>query len=97
MFLAVPRDCFLSAGCSYRNCENGEVQPTYSVGVGGRPKYYLASAMMSEPFEATATNQGIHKWRRLAHLGVGDVPKNFLIRKLRDEARIVWDNVYSNQ
>ena len=66
--------------------------------VGGGPgDFDLAAAMVVQNFEDTDTYRGIQEWRRLAHMEVFDVPTNFLIRRLRDEAKKTWVEVYSNE
>ena len=74
------------------------VQPTFSVGVGVGPgNYDLASALVKQPFEDTDTFRGIQRWGRLTHIGIFDVETNFLIRRLRDDAKNVWETFYSNE
>ena len=73
-------------------------QPTFSVGVGGGPgEFDLRSAMREQPFEDTETYRGFQSFRELRHIGADEVDVNFLLRKLRDEAKTAWDDVYSNR
>lgn len=68
------------------------------MGVGVGPgDFDLESAMREQPFENTDTFRGYIGFRELTHIGAKDVAVNFLIRQLRDEAKSVWTNVYSNR
>jgi hypothetical protein len=95
---AEPRDCSDRVRCLCESCVGGVCQPTFSVGVGGRPgEFDLKSAMREQPFEDTETYRGFLSFRELRHIGADEVDVNFLLRKLRDEAKTVWDEVNSNR
>jgi hypothetical protein len=66
--------------------------------VGGGPgDFDLESAMREQPFEHIETYRGYRSFREMSHIGAEDVAVNFLIRQLRDEAKDVWEAVYSNR
>ena len=97
-FSAIPRDSVGLDFCLCEACVGGIRQPTFSVGVGGGPgDFDLESAMREQPFEHIETFRGYRSFREMSHIGAEDVAVNFLIRQLRDEAKDVWEAVYSNR
>ena len=95
---AGPRDFSGGVRCLCDSCVGVVSQPTFSVGVGGGPgEFDLRSAMREQPFEDTETYRGFQSFRELRHIGADEVDVNFLLRKLRDEAKTAWDDVYSNR
>ena len=97
-FSAIPRDSVGLDFCLCEACVGGIRQPTFSVGVGGGPgDFDLESAMREQPFERTDTFRGFRNFREMSHIGAKDVAVNFSIRQLRDEAKVVWETVYSNR
>ena len=92
-FLALSRKGTVPQSCLCHDCVG---HPTFSIGVGPGPgDFDLATALRVQPFEDTATFRGVSQWTD--HYWSEDVPTHFLVKKLCDNARAVWESTFSNE